>query len=109
MHQLNLGFDNKDLYKGCQITEYEPGKFRLDTPLDSKLVIVAANMVEILKSVPRSKRDVLVLTGPVPPDIYLTAMSILGPAFKRVDRLDGKRKTSTTIPHPPPHHNGEPE
>lgn len=109
MFELNLGFDNKELYRGCKVTEYEHGKFRLDTPLDSALVIVASNMLEIVKNIPVAERKVLVLTGPVPPDIYMTAMAVMGPHFKRVDRLDGKRKTRTTIPGPPKDHNCDPE
>ncbi|MDE2116898.1 MAG: hypothetical protein KGI79_03425 [Patescibacteria group bacterium] len=110
MYELNLGFDNKSLYRGCDVEEYEPGKFRLNTPLDSTLTIIAANMLEIVKSVPESKRGRLVLTGAVPPSIFMTAQSVLGPFFKQVEHFDGRRKMRVQIPpHPPNSHNGEPE
>ena len=109
MHELNLGFDNTVLYKGCKVTEFEPGRFRLDTPLDSAVVIAAANMVEILGTIPDSKRGRLVLTGAVPPVFFMTATSILGPHFKQVEHFDGKKKIRIQIPRPPSYHDAEPE
>ena len=110
MYELNLGFENSQVYKGCRVSEYETGKFRLDTPLDSALVIVASNLIELLKTIPKSMRGRLVLTGAVPAAIYMTAQSVLGPFFKQVEHFDGKRKIRMKIPLPPPEsHNGDPE
>jgi hypothetical protein len=110
MYQLNLGFENKDLYRGCNIEEIEPGKFRLVSPLDSALIIVAANMLELVKTVPETERKRLVLTGAVPPSIYLTAQSVLGPFFSQIVHFDGKKNSRLAIPkNPPDSHNGEPE
>jgi hypothetical protein len=109
MYELNLGFDNAVLYKGCTVSEYEEGRYRLDTPLDSTLVIVAANLIEILGSIPESDRGRLILTGAVPPALFMTAYAVLGPFFKQIEHFDGKKKVRVQIPHPPKHHNGEPE
>ncbi len=109
MYKLNLDLTNRDLYRGCEITEFEPKRFRLVTPDDSATVIVAANLIEILKMIPESNRDELVLTGTGPEIIRMTVQSILQPAFKKLTRHDGRKKTTIEIPQPPDDHDGEPE
>ncbi len=107
MYELDLGFDNTSIYRGCEVRQDESGKHRLKTPLDSALVILAQNLPNLLGTIPLEDRDTLVLTGAVPPAIYLTAQSILGPHFKEVVHFDGNRKVTVTIPTPPEHFQGE--
>jgi hypothetical protein len=102
MFTLDLGFGNKTLYKGCEVKELDGGRTQLITPLDSTVTIIASNMLEIIETIPVSERDKLLLTGPVPPSIYLTAFSVLGPFFKEVEHFDGSKRTKVQIPQPPP-------
>lgn len=98
---LDLSFGNSDLYRGCKVVPIGDGRYRLDTPLDSATVIVAGNVLEIIKRIPEDERHTLVLTGAVPPVIYLSAFSMASPFFKRVVHFDGNRKIETDIPSPP--------
>ncbi|HVT74912.1 MAG TPA: hypothetical protein VHD69_00615 [Candidatus Paceibacterota bacterium] len=109
MYQIDLGLHNPEVYRGCKVTEYEPGKFRLDTIVDSAVVMVASNLSDILRKIPKESRGRLVITGATLPAIMLTAQSILGPHFKQIEYFDGKRKHRVSIPSPPESHNSDPE
>jgi hypothetical protein len=110
MYNLNLGFDNTELYKGCDVQVSESGKFRLVSPLDSTNVIIAANLVEMIKTIPKSVRNKLIVTGGVPPSIIMTAMRVFGPFFANVVHFDGISEKNYDIPNgPPPSEDGEPE
>lgn len=109
MFKLNLGFDNADLYRGCELIPQGGGRYNLATPIDSAVVIVASNLMEMLKAIPEEERDLLVLTGATAPEIVATAASILYPHFKARKFFNGKRKVTTTIPQPPPDFQSERE
>jgi hypothetical protein len=101
MFKLDLGVKQSLVYQGCRVTEFEPGRFRLDTPIDSAVTIVAANLLEIIKTVPESERDTLEFSGAVPSEILLTAQSVLGSFFNKVVFFNGRKKSATDIPQPP--------
>ncbi len=112
MYKLNLGLDNSAVYQGCKITEFEPGRFRLETPRDSAVVIVAANLLKILQTVPVSDRDMLVLVpGGAPEYIRATAQAMLMLAFEELSIYNTREDIMTPIPQrrPPPDFDGEPE
>lgn len=108
MYKLDLGFHNEVVYRGCRVTEFEVGKFNLETPIDSAIVIVEANLKSLLETIPEAERDTLVLTGTTRPQILLKAQIIFGPAFRKTEYFDGKRGASTVI-HDPFAFDGEPE
>jgi len=102
MYELNLGFDNQNLYRNCKVTPIGDGRYRLDTSLDSAVIILAADLLELLKTIPKRDRDCLVLTGAVPAAIYITAQAMLGPFFKKIEHFDGKKRiTIPQLPTPP--------
>jgi len=100
VYKLDLGFQNKVVYHGCVVTEFQVGKFNLETSVDSAVVIVGANLEKLLEMIPEKERDVLVITGTTRPQILLKAQSIFGPAFRKTEYFDGKRGVSTVINDP---------
>lgn len=107
--KLDISFSNPELYRGCRVREFEPGRFRLETPLDSAVVYVAHNALSLARVFAKEGFDTLELTGGVPPSIYLTVFSIMSPFFTEVTHIDGKTKVFTEIPRPPVDFMSEPE
>jgi len=66
--------------------------------MDSAVVIVAANLLEILAVIPDSERNLLVVTGAAPQQVLMTVLSIIAPQFKSLEHLDGNRKLRIRIP-----------
>ncbi len=109
MYTLDLRLDpSQRVFNGLKMTPVGD-RYRLDTPLDSAVVIVATNLLEVLKTIPKGERDRLVITGAVPPQLLLTAQAMLGPHFRTIEFFDGARNVTITIPTPPDDHQGDPE
>lgn len=106
---LDISFSNHELYRGCKVREFERGRFRLETPLDSAVVFVAHNALSLAERFAKEGFDTLELTGGVPPAIYMTVFSIMSPFFTEVIHVDGHTKTYTGIPKPPAGFMSEPE
>ncbi len=106
---LDLTPSNRAVYAGCEVEKIEEDRYRLKTPLDFAVIIIARNIQDIVEQMPSEERDELVLTGSAPPAIYLTAQSIAGPFFRKVVHFNGERKIETEIPTPPPYFQIEPE
>ena len=105
MYKLNLDLSNRELYRGCDIFEFEPGRFRLVTHDDSVVTIVSRNLSDILKMIPEAERDELVLTGAGNEMARMAAQAMLGPFFRKLFRHKngGQLIEIPQPPHPPEH------
>jgi hypothetical protein len=106
---LDLNPSNHAVYAGCDVRKISEDHFRLNTPLDSAVIIIARNIQDIIAGLLPEEREELVLTGSAPPAIYLTALSVAGPFFKKVIHFHGDRQIETEIPQPPPDFQNESE
>lgn len=109
IYRLDLSLNNTELYEGCKVTVVDKGRYHLDTPTDSAVVIVATNALSLAQRISNKGYDALEITGGVPTPIYLTVFSAMSPFFKEVHHFDGKQKSTTTIPQPPKDFRIEPE
>lgn len=106
---LDLSPGNSDLYRDCKVTDLRDGKYRLDTPLDSAVVIVQANAVELLKRVKAEGYDAIQLTGGVPDPIKFVVYGLAQVLFCKISHFNGNSKIEIDLPQPPEDLDGEPE
>ena len=96
-----MGFGNAKLWRGCQITPLEADRYRLETPRDSAIKILEANLDELLARVPEEDRGRLVLTGGVPQWVVATVTRRFAYAFRKLSIFNPNDRTTIEIENPP--------
>jgi hypothetical protein len=84
MTKINLGLNNADLYKGCEIEEVA-GRQNLKTPIAAAVNIVGKNIAEMDLS-----GTEVTLTGPMAVWAYLIVFHAVVHRFTRVYYDDGR-------------------
>ena len=94
--KINIGLDNKALYKGCE-TEEVSGRKNLITPVDKAVNIVGKNIQRIIQK-SKTRKDVE-LTGPMAVWAYLIVFHAVVHVFERVYYNDGYRNRVLIAAH----------
>lgn len=84
MNKLNLGLDNQDLYKGCEIEEVA-GRLNLKTPVAEAVNIVGTNIAQM-----GLYGKEITLTGPMAVWAYLVVFHMIVHRFYKVYYDDGR-------------------
>lgn len=103
MKTLDISLRNARLYHGCKITPVTvKGRetLRLDTPVDSAAVILAANLRQFIQQTSPEEWAEVELTGGMSPWAFMTAQAILTPYLKCLVHYNGQTRIEIPIPGP---------
>ena len=100
---LDISLKNQRLYHGCKITPVTvKGRetLRLDTPIDSAAVMLAANLRQLIQETSPEEWSEVELTGGMSPWAFMTAQAVLTPYLKRLVHYNGQIRVEIPIPGP---------
>jgi hypothetical protein len=86
---VDMSLKNEWLYASCSI-ETVGGRMNLITPIKEAIEIVGSNISTFLETIPRSEKNVCILTGPMAVWAYLIVFHQVVHAFTEVKYSDGR-------------------
>ena len=93
---INLGLNNHELYKGCQI-ERIAGRDNLTTPVADAIEIVGNNIANLVTA--ETDRQTVTLTGPMAVWSYMIVFHAVVHAFREVQYDDGRNEPVVIARH----------